>query len=377
MAYRFNSHAPFHNVSETPYPPNGPNSCPSNLTSTRVTTKTRATESVKATWDNNTTEVFIHLCVQEMGSGNRPGSHFNKNGWDNLVKKFSLSTNRKYTRIQLKNKWDTMKKEWSQWQSLLRGETGLGWDNNKGTVDAPPEWWHRKIQANPHAAKFREKGPACLNEQEMLFSDVVANGESSWTPSFGVLPPHMQDETEEDESEHEPIDDSERIPPSHIPPSEGPIDSPTEAPTVTPTGPSVRRKSTDFLNRIRPTKPKKVSTANKIARCLERMVDTMEHESASTRTSTDTGRQYSIHNCLQILGKMPGINRGDPLYMYATRLFLKPAVRELFYELDDDEIRLQWLEEQMEIGTRRRDSNYYSGQTSRGDSRHNDHASSG
>lgn len=51
---------------------------------------------------------------------------------------------------------------------------------------------------------------------------------------------------------------------------------------------------------------------------------------------------------------MPEIVEGDTLWMYATRIFLKPAIRELFMTIKKDEIRFKWLEEQMERDKRRR-----------------------
>ncbi|XP_012832853.1 PREDICTED: uncharacterized protein LOC105953711 [Erythranthe guttata] len=361
-------------VSENLSSYNDEDSHPINVTSHRVRVG-KNSDSVKANWDNKTTEVFIRLCVQETTAGNRPGSHFNKIGWDNLVKKFSSATNRNYTRIQLKNKWDIMKKEWGQWKAILHGESGLGWNQIKGTVDATPEWWHKKIQANPLAAKFRERGPLCLYEQEMLFSDVIATGTSSWTPSSGILPPHMQEEREQ-ESQGEAFEDLE----SGYPQSEPPIYTPTptdetteistEVPREAPPTSSMR-KNTEFLNRIRKKKTKKVSNADKISKCLERMVDAMEYD--SSRLNGDTRRQYSIQECLEILENMPGIDEGGPLWMYATRIFLKPAIRELFFTIKKNEIRLKWLEEQMERDIRRRTTST----TLVHGSHENDHALSG
>ncbi|KAG8365883.1 hypothetical protein BUALT_Bualt17G0018300 [Buddleja alternifolia] len=46
----------------------------------------------------------------------------------------------------------------------------------------------------PDAAKYKEKGPILLEDQEMLFSNVVATRSSAWTPSSGILPQLLQDE---------------------------------------------------------------------------------------------------------------------------------------------------------------------------------------
>jgi hypothetical protein len=37
-----------------------------------------------------------------------------------------------------------MKKEWRVWYNLFGKVTGLGWDNEKNTFDAPNEWWENK-----------------------------------------------------------------------------------------------------------------------------------------------------------------------------------------------------------------------------------------
>ena len=103
-------------------------------------------ETEKASWDKKSTLVFITLCVDEVRSGNRPGTHFNKPGWENLVRKFNIATNRNYTRKQLKNHWDNLRREWREWKTLLRNETGLEWDKEKETIAASDEWWTRKIK---------------------------------------------------------------------------------------------------------------------------------------------------------------------------------------------------------------------------------------
>ncbi|VFQ71591.1 unnamed protein product [Cuscuta campestris] len=148
----------------------------------------------KATWNQFLTETFIRICVVELEAGNRPGTHFNRVGWENIVKKFNTETGRQYMQLQLKNRWDNLKKEWSVWRSITENETGLGWNNQKMTVDADAGWWERKIMENPDAAKFRERGPILVNEQRMLFSDVVATGNNAYVPATGLMPEHMMDD---------------------------------------------------------------------------------------------------------------------------------------------------------------------------------------
>ena len=43
----------------------------------------------KAKWDDKKTEIFLKVCIEEILAGNRPSSHFNKEGWKNVQKKNS------------------------------------------------------------------------------------------------------------------------------------------------------------------------------------------------------------------------------------------------------------------------------------------------
>ncbi|KAG8378574.1 hypothetical protein BUALT_Bualt08G0151000 [Buddleja alternifolia] len=274
-----------------------------------------------------------------------------------------------FRNIAAENRWDSLKKEWGIWKRLLRGESGLGWNNEKGTIEATPDWWQRKIQEVPDAAKYREKGPILLEDQEMLFSDVVATGASAWTPSSGILPPHLLDELDEssDVQFHNFND--------HVNEPNAETDATTN--TQAESGPigGNRRGSAEFSTRIRGKKIKKMSNGDKIVRCLERMVGTLETDSSLSNSSKEHGQQYSIKDCLDILEEMSGIEEGDTMWMYATRLFLKPSVREMFLAIKKNETRLRWLQDQMERDMQRRPSSTTSAHASRGVS-DNDIASS-
>ncbi|KAK8956663.1 hypothetical protein KSP39_PZI000517 [Platanthera zijinensis] len=113
-----------------------------------------------------------------------------KDGWKNLVTKFKERTGLLYDRAQLKNKWDQLKREWKLWRELKKGETGLGWDPIKKTIDASDEWWQERIQMIPMAKKFRYSGIAPELEEKLdrMFSQVVASGDNVWIPATGSMP---------------------------------------------------------------------------------------------------------------------------------------------------------------------------------------------
>ncbi|KAG6700996.1 hypothetical protein I3842_08G142000 [Carya illinoinensis] len=119
-------------------------------------------------------------------ASNRPGTHFNKIGWKNVVNKFSEKIGKEFCYKQLKNKWDSLKKDWNSWTKLVGKETGLGWDPVKKTIDATDEWWEKKLQEIPEADKFRNAGLAHISKLDIMFRGITAIGEEAWAPSFGL-----------------------------------------------------------------------------------------------------------------------------------------------------------------------------------------------
>lgn len=102
----------------------------------------------KAVWTDEFTLAFCEICVKEVDAGNRPTTHLNSKGWDNVIANFKERTQKDYDKHKLKNKWDTLKKEWRLWTELLKNTTGLGWCPIRKTVDATEEWWNEKIQVS-------------------------------------------------------------------------------------------------------------------------------------------------------------------------------------------------------------------------------------
>ncbi|KAI0493486.1 hypothetical protein KFK09_023604 [Dendrobium nobile] len=63
-----------------------------------------------ATCERDVKLIFCDLCLKEIELGNRPTTHFNRDGCMNLMKFFQEKTSREYVKIELKNKWDQLKK---------------------------------------------------------------------------------------------------------------------------------------------------------------------------------------------------------------------------------------------------------------------------
>ncbi|KAL0922394.1 hypothetical protein M5K25_006377 [Dendrobium thyrsiflorum] len=149
-----------------------------------------------AIWSYEIIMMFCDLCLREVALGNRPNTHFNKAGWTNLVENFKEYTGRDYDRLQLKNKWDQLKKEWKLWKDLKKGAGGFGWNSKRKTIDASDEWWKGKIEEFPSAKKFRYSG--IDPEMEEKLDKMFMSDENAWAPNSESLPPVITDEDHED-----------------------------------------------------------------------------------------------------------------------------------------------------------------------------------
>ncbi|MBA0765602.1 hypothetical protein Gotri_014767, partial [Gossypium trilobum] len=80
-------------------------------------------------WDKRLTEIFCDICIKEILKGNRPGTHFIKDGWLKIMTNFEKQI-----------------------------DIGLGWNLIKRTVDASDNWWESKLKVVPKAQKFKTSG---------------------------------------------------------------------------------------------------------------------------------------------------------------------------------------------------------------------------
>ncbi|KAK8275189.1 hypothetical protein V6Z12_D10G121000, partial [Gossypium hirsutum] len=202
-----------------------------------------------------------------------------------------------YGKPQLKNKWDTLKKEWRLWNELLKEFTGIGWCPSKKTVNATEEWWAEKIQKNPDFKVFKKKGiEPQLNElMWQMFGGIVTTGENAWAPSSGVLPSGVP---MGDDTPNEGFGDSDE----HSNENEG-------------------------------------SPPNEIEKLCESMVSPRK----SVNEIIFPQSQHTISNAIDALRALEDeIPKKDELYYFAIKMFQIPMKQEVFLNLDPD-VRIWWL----------------------------------
>ncbi|XP_042488095.1 uncharacterized protein LOC122068290 [Macadamia integrifolia] len=125
-----------------------------------------------AKWSQANVDTLIVLMVEEVKKGNRTTSTFNKAGWNNIANNFKEKTGVNYAIVQLKNKVNKLRQDYSQFKKLLE-TTGFGWDtaSRTCTVDDESIW-------ESHIKKHRlPQWP----ELCMVFGDTYADREGSGT----------------------------------------------------------------------------------------------------------------------------------------------------------------------------------------------------
>lgn len=102
---------------------------------------------VKATWTPPLHKIFLDLCLQEKLKGNKPGTHFTKEGWKNIIELFYLESGLNYDRLQLKNHWDSTKEQWKIWSKLVC-TSYMKWDPSTRKFEASDEEWTNYLQVH-------------------------------------------------------------------------------------------------------------------------------------------------------------------------------------------------------------------------------------
>ncbi|KAL5579664.1 hypothetical protein UlMin_012106 [Ulmus minor] len=210
-------------------------------------------------------EIWVDLAVEQIRSGNRNGTHLSK-------------------------------LDWQLGDAFLSGKTGLGWDMERQTIDAPNEWWEAKLQGLEHAFKLDE-----------IFHEVTATGAMAWALSSGLLPPlFMQDSINDDNVNETANLDSEEA--NH-----------EEVECINHHEKELEPKKKQFKKMS-----KNNSTTAKLSKQLDEIVDAIKSRSSYIRTDPP----------------------GSSVQELGTSLFAKKANREIFVALREPEYQIEWLKDQ-------------------------------
>ncbi|CAH8270179.1 unnamed protein product [Arabidopsis lyrata] len=270
----------------------------------------------KGYWSPSTHKLFLDLLVQETLKGNRPDTHFNKEGWKTILGTINENTGIGYTRAQLKNHWDCTRKGWKIWCQLV-GASSMKWDPESRSFGATEEEWRTYIRENPRAGQFRHKEVPHADQLAIIFNGVIEPGET-YTP-----PSRSRKELIHNRSESPQWRDTTPLSKLHI----------DEAETSRLNG-GYAESQEDRIDseNAQPLDDMKLMSEG----MLQESPVCVEIESAKL--------MYSIGECIQSLDAMKEVEEGSELYLFALDLFLKREYREIFLELKKPSLRITWLQ---------------------------------
>ncbi|KAJ0045057.1 hypothetical protein Pint_06426 [Pistacia integerrima] len=294
--------------------PDGLDECYSRHGEQLASEQSTSVSKPKATWIPGLHEIFVDLCFEETLKGNRPGTHFTKEGWRNIVESFQDKTGLRYDRIQLKNHWDSTKEQWKIWCKLV-DTSHMKWNPNTKCFGASEEDWESYIQVNPEAAQFRYKELQNTDKLEVIFDGTMNTGETD---------PPIQRRRLNDSCASSLLHKNE--------PGTGKRDRRQHSGSPTTSLSDANEGGTTKLDR----KTGHLYDIESRSVTIQRNLITIQ--------PTQGKHDYSIGQCIEYLDAMEEVEQGSDLYLFALDLFLKKEYREIFLELKEPSVRIAWLQ---------------------------------
>ncbi|XP_038699732.1 L10-interacting MYB domain-containing protein-like [Tripterygium wilfordii] len=295
-----------------------------------------APQTEKANWEQALTAIFLEICVERVKAGDRPNTHFTRDGWKKIISSFFDKTGKLYDQPQFKNKWNNLKKDWRVWEKLVIGETGLGWDNTRETVVADNEWWEPRQKVR----KVRNHGIENREALQFLFGGQGATGLYALNPSANE--PEVPDAVQPGNDDvHLSKPDDSNDPEYDAGADVGEVNS-SPTPPVRVGNP--RRRSNAQGNRGR-QKRRVNDVRAEISQSFSLLASAVQSRTQSTA-------QSCLHGCIEDvcsrLEEIPETTNGGPLLAFALKLFENKEHRIYFNGINRPEWQVTWLKTKYE-----------------------------
>ncbi|KAG2277399.1 hypothetical protein Bca52824_059954 [Brassica carinata] len=128
-------------------------------------------ENNKLQWSDEMTRFLLELITLEKQDGNSKGKNLSEQGKQTVLKEFKKQFPVAITWNKVKNRLDTLKKQYEIYRRITFGSTGLGFNSRT---------------AYPEDSKFRSHPLRFIPLLDVVFRDETVVVEESWQPRRGV-----------------------------------------------------------------------------------------------------------------------------------------------------------------------------------------------
>ncbi|XP_028110590.1 uncharacterized protein LOC114309090 [Camellia sinensis] len=297
----------------------------------------------KASWDSESTRIFLQLIADEITKGNHPFLVLRQTRYKSLAKKFEKKTGKKHGLKQLKNKYMSLKKEWNAWRKLMvssKGISRIGFDSETGLFQASDAWWDNMESTNKVCAKFRKKTLEHRKLMETVFTGTSATSKNHWTSGETVAEPATISLDSVDSIGLRPFVDP-------IPAWATDVDQNSSMELVET---AMKRKQTSLTSCAKSKKA--TSGASIIAERINNLTNVVrtQNQQVIVRHLIGNESQYTISECMQRLRAISSL-LGTPLFHFASTLMDNADYREVMMCQPDDDHIIGWLtQKQLQCG---------------------------
>ncbi|KAG6406472.1 hypothetical protein SASPL_134074 [Salvia splendens] len=284
-------------------------------------------ERLRTRWTPILDKVFADIVVEQIRQGNRPNNIFDKKTWRQIREEFNRKTGLSFNNNQLRKHLDVLRTRYRNLQSTFTQNDAIMPDPCYMGFD---QWEDIGAQAKMEPAKMKE----CSIYEQLctIFADSGVDGKYAQSSHYGKL--NMSAGIDQFGSED--ANPSPKTPST----SKSMLGNGSSPQNINKSVADKKRKRISEVGYVSDQSQWNHELSDTMA---EAFLDMMQSSRIRTATKPQIDERFSITNCIKALDKIEGID--DNLYYAALDLFENPNFREVFLSLQNDYLRLTWLQE--------------------------------
>ncbi|XP_062112380.1 L10-interacting MYB domain-containing protein-like isoform X2 [Humulus lupulus] len=150
-------------------------------------------------WSESMGQFFTELLLEQVHKGNKIGRVFKKKSWVCMISSFNAKFGVQYSRYVLKNRYNILRRHYSNIQTLL-GQKGFNWDKAQKKVVADDVIWDHYVKEHPNFQMYRNKAMPCYTDMCAICRNEATLRKDRKDPSSCSTPIFKKEATEKKES---------------------------------------------------------------------------------------------------------------------------------------------------------------------------------